>query len=97
MPEMEDKIEEKTQSTPQNSSSMTELQSLKNVNNGLIQDALNVWSELWAELDGQAVPVSKSSFETESGFKPSCGWPQYLEKMWVLRYYLDFAKRINQQ
>jgi len=97
MPEMEDKIEEKTQSTPQNSSSMTELQSLKNVNNGLIQDALNVWSELWAELDGQAGPVSKSSFEAESGFKPSCGWPQYLEKMWVLKYYLDFAKRINQQ
>ena len=81
----------------QKASTATELQNFKNVNNSLVQDALNIWSELWAELDCQVGPGSKPVFESEAGFKPSCGWSQYLEKMWVLRNYLDFAKRISQQ
>ena len=78
-------------------SSITELQNFKNVNNSLMHDALNVWSELWAELDGHVSSGSNHLIEAEEGFKPSCGWSQYLEKMWVLWYYLDFAKRISQQ
>ena len=88
---------ENKQDNLQKPSSITELQNFKDINNSLMQDALNVWAELWAELDGQSGSVSKSSFDTEAGFKPSCGWSQYLEKMWVLWYYLDFAKRISQQ
>ncbi|MBN2590696.1 MAG: hypothetical protein JXA96_12605 [Sedimentisphaerales bacterium] len=94
---MGNKIEQNTHNNLQKSSSMTELQNFKNINNSLVQDALNVWSELWAELDGQVGAGSKTSLESEAGFKPSCGWSQYLEKMWVLRNYLDFAKRISQQ
>jgi hypothetical protein len=88
---------ENEQESLQKSSSVTELQNFKNINNSLMQDALNVWAELWAELDGHVGPGVNPSFDTEDGFKPSCGWSQYLEKMWVLWYYLDFAKRINQQ
>ena len=90
---MENKLAENTPKT----TSMTELQNFKNVNNSLVQDALNIWSELWAELDFQVGAGTKSSSELDSGFEPSCGWSQYLEKMWVLKYYLDFAKRISQQ
>ena len=88
---------ENEQDSLQKPSSITELQHFKNVNNSLMQDALNVWAELWAELDGHVGPGVNPSLDTEDGFKPSCGWSQYLEKMWVLWYYLDFAKRINQQ
>ncbi len=90
------------------SSFETELQDYKNVNNSLMQDALNVWADLWAELDssrrrplepdghiGESGNMTK--LQIEDGFEPSCGWSQFLEKMWVLRYYLDFAKRLSQQ
>ncbi len=88
---------ENEQSSLPKAPSITELQNFKNVNTSLMQDALNVWAELWAELDGHVGPGTKPSLDTEDGFKPSCGWSQYLEKMWVLWYYLDFAKRISQQ
>jgi hypothetical protein len=99
---------ENEQVTPRKSSPETELQDFKNINNSLIQDALNVWADLWAELDssrrkpsperdGQAGPCPMVKPETDDGFEPSCGWSKFLEKMWVLWYYLDFAKRISQQ
>ena len=78
-------MDENLQINSNDSSPIAELQNFKNVNNSLVQDALNVWSELWAELDCQVGPGSKPAFESEAGFKPSCGWSQYLEKMWVLR------------
>ncbi len=88
---------ENEQDSLQKSSSITDLQHFKTVNNSLMQDALNVWAELWAELDGHVGPGANPPLEMEDGFTPSCGWSQYLEKMWVLWYYLDFAKRISQQ
>ena len=92
----------------QGSSSSNELRNFKNINNSLIQDALNVWSDLWAELDSSqhslatdhadfAVPDKMMRPEIVDGFEPSCGWPEFLEKMWVLRNHLDFAKRLSQQ
>jgi len=30
-------------------------------------------------------------------FKPSCGWPEFMEKMWLLRHYLDFLARFSRQ
>jgi hypothetical protein len=92
----------------QESSPIRGLQDFKNINNSLMQDALNVWAELWAELDssrrkpsseqgGQAESGKMVKPEIEDGFEPSCGWSKFLEKMWVLWYYLDFSKRISQQ
>lgn len=99
---------ENEQTASRKSSLETELQDYKNVNNSLMQDALNVWADLWAELDssrrippelnGQAGESGKmTKIQTEIGFEPSCGWSKFLEKMWALRYYLDFAKRLSQQ
>jgi hypothetical protein len=87
--------------------STAELRDFKNVTNNLMQDALNVWADLWAELEGprfclrqEDTGVSGVTVKPESaedGFEPSCGWNQFLEKMWVLRHYLDFTKRLSQQ
>jgi hypothetical protein len=79
------------------SSQITDLQNFKNVNNSIMQDALNVWAELWAELDGRAGPSNIDKLEIKEGFEPSCGWSEFLQKMWVLWYYLDFSKRLSQQ
>jgi hypothetical protein len=98
---------ENEQVTPRKSSPETELQDFKNINNSLIQDALNVWADLWAELDssrrrppseweGQIGPGNMIKPKIGDGFEPSCGWPEFLEKMWDLWYYLDFAKRLSQ-
>jgi hypothetical protein len=78
------------------SSSLTELEDFKNVTNSLIQDALTVWADLWAELEGRIEPDS-TGHKTRNKFEPSCGWNEYLEKMWVLKHYLDFVKRLSQQ
>jgi hypothetical protein len=80
----------------QESSSATELQDFKNLTNKLIQDALAVWADLWAELDGRMEPDGDGR-QTDGKFEPSCGWTEYLEKMWVLKHYLDFTKRLSQQ
>lgn len=74
----------------------TELEDFKNVTNNLIQDALTVWADLWAEMEGRVEPDS-TGHRTNNKFEPSCGWTEYLEKMWVLKHYLDFVKRLSQQ
>ena len=74
-----------------------ELRDFKNVTNNLMQDALNVWAELWAELEGRAASGAMVKPESEDKFEPSCGWTPFLEKMWVLRHYLDFTKRLSQR
>ena len=76
--------------------SMTELQDFKNVTNSLVQDALTIWADLWAELEGQVEPDGTGK-KTQDKFEPSCGWNDFLEKMWVLKHYLDFIKRLSQQ
>jgi hypothetical protein len=32
--------------------------------------------------------------EMQKGFVPACGWPEFLEKMWLLKHYLDSVGRI---
>ena len=90
-------MDENEQVKSKESSPIDELQNFKNVNGCLIQDALNVWADLWAELDGQVGSSKTGKPVIKEGFEPSCGWSEFLEKMWVLWYYLDFSKRLSQQ
>ena len=43
--------------------------------------------------------AATSGAESSAGepFKPSCGWPEFMEKMWLLRHYLDFMARFSRQ
>lgn len=55
--------------------------------------ALAVWADLWNELRGNVTANGMVSPEMEEGFKPACGWPEFLEKLWLLKHYLDYIHR----
>ena len=70
-----------------------DLREFKQATNDVMQDAINVWDELWAELENQKTPENDEAAST--GFEPSCGWSEFLQKMWILRNHLNFVKRIS--
>ncbi|MCU0917247.1 MAG: hypothetical protein MUC88_22190 [Planctomycetes bacterium] len=78
-------------------SSQVELAHFRHVTNSVVQEALNAWSEIWGELDGDVAHGAAVAPPDERGFTPSCGWPAFLEKMWVLRQNLDFLSRFSRQ
>jgi hypothetical protein len=91
-------------------SPQVELKHFQNVIGNVTQDALNVWAEIWGELQhgvhtgvtiaSEAEKGSATATTERSGaepFKPSCGWPEFMEKMWLLRHYLDFLARFSRQ
>lgn len=73
------------------------LDHFQDVTNGVVQDALNVWADLWGELQSGAVPRVGVPPEAEKGFRPSCGWPEFIAKMWLLKNHLDFMARFSRQ
>jgi hypothetical protein len=88
---------EGAQIVAQVSSPQTELKHFRNVTSSVMQDALNVWADIWGEFQdnvpcGLAVPP-----EAEKEFKPSCGWPDFFERMWLLRHHLEFMARFSRQ
>ncbi len=76
-------------------SPQVELTHFRNVTGNVVQDALNAWSDIWGELDGDVACGAAATPEDDKGFTPSCGWPAFLEKMWVLRQNLDFLARFS--
>ena len=74
-----------------------ELRHLRNVTGSLLQEALSIWAALWAEVQDRVTSGIMVLPETERGFKPQCGWPEFLEKMWQLKFYLNSAKGFNEQ
>ena len=78
-------------------SPQAELMHFRNVTNNVVQDALNVWSDIWGELEGDVARGAAVAPEDEKGFTPSCGWPEFLEKMWVLRQNLAFLARFSRR
>jgi hypothetical protein len=59
------------------------------------ENALRLWSEIWQEFQGGVTPAGAMTPETSEGFKPSCGWPEFLEKFWLLRHYLEYILRFS--
>ena len=58
---------------------------------GSVNDsALRTWAELWREFQQGVTPNGGVLPSAERGFKPSCGWPEFLEKLWLLKHYLDY-------
>jgi len=60
-------------------------------------DALRVWAELWSEFHHKVTPSGLVPPDMSQGFTPSCGWPEFLEKLWLLKHYLDYVHRLCQQ
>jgi hypothetical protein len=88
---------DESQTIAQASPPQMELAHFRNVTSNVVQDALNAWSDIWGELDGNVACGAAVTPEDDKGFTPSCGWPAFLEKMWVLRQNLDFLARFSRQ
>jgi hypothetical protein len=69
---------------------------LRNVNSSVLQDALDAWGDMWNQLQGRVTSGVLIEDEPEEPLEPKCGWPEFLEKMWLLRHYLDYAKRFSE-
>jgi len=69
------------------------LRHFRNVTGSVLQDALDTWGEIWDELQGHVTHGFLVTPQAAKGFQPQCGWPEFLEKMWLLKHYLDYAKR----
>jgi len=73
---------------------LAELDHLLKVAGSVSQDANQVWAEMWGEFrrivtaNGMVIP------EAAAHFAPACGWPEFLEKFWLLKHYLDSIQRI---
>jgi hypothetical protein len=73
---------------------MVELQHLLKVAGSVSQDANKAWADVWAELKVCATGGGLITSQAEQGFVPQCGWPEFLEKFWVIKFYLDSIQRI---
>lgn len=60
------------------------------------QDATKVWTDLWEQLRTGVTPVGTVLPAMEQGFKPACGWAEFLEKFWLLKHYLDSIDHFSQ-
>lgn len=81
--------------TPDSITAEKMLLHFRNINSSLLQDALDTWGDIWDEFQGNITHGVMVVPEAEKSFRPSCGWPEFLEKMWLLRHYLDAAKRFS--
>ena len=54
---------------------------------------IRVWEDLWSELRQGVTPGGMVLPEMEKGFVPTCGWPEFLEKVFLLKHYLDYVHR----
>jgi hypothetical protein len=60
-------------------------------------DALRAWEELWEQLNQGVTPGGMILPEMQAGFTPAGGWPEFLEKFWLLKHYLDYIHRFCQE
>ena len=70
------------------------LRHFRNLTRSMMEDALDVWSEIYGEFEGTVTCGAMITADARKGFKPECGWPEFLEKMRRLEHYLEHAKRI---
>ncbi|MBN1507807.1 MAG: hypothetical protein JW955_13235 [Sedimentisphaerales bacterium] len=71
-----------------------QLEHLLKVSGSVAQDANKVWAEMWSELKQMTTGGGLVVSEASRGFVPACGWPEFLEKFWLLKHYLDSIQRI---
>lgn len=69
----------------------------RNIVGVVCTDALKVWDEIWKELQGSVTDAHMILPNAEKGFTPKCGWPEFLERIWLLRHYVDYTKRFSEK
>jgi hypothetical protein len=71
------------------------LRHVRNVTHSICRQALGTWSDLWEQMRGTVVEGVLIAPDAAGGWCPPCGWPEFLEKMWVLRSTLECAARFT--
>jgi hypothetical protein len=66
---------------------------LLKVAHSVARDASETWAQVWREFNSHGTSGTIPP-EVRSGFVPGCGWPQFVEKLWLLKHYLDSIQRI---
>ena len=61
---------------------------------GVINSAQRSWANIWAQLKPGVTPAGLVTPQMESNFRPACGWPEFLEELWLLKHYLDYTIRL---
>ena len=79
------------------SSAERDLKNLRYVVAAVNDDALKVWGDLWEELKSGVTPAGMVLPQMQQGFKPPCGWAEFLEKFWLMKHYLDYLQRLCRQ
>lgn len=57
------------------------------------EGALKTWAELWEQIKPGVTPSGMVLPAMQQGFKPPCGWAEFLEACWRLKTELEFACR----
>lgn len=71
------------------------LKSFRYLVHSVNQNALSVWADLWKEMQGSVGASGQVMPGMQEGFQPACGWPEFLEKFWLLKHYLDCVHRFS--
>lgn len=58
------------------------------------QDASQAWADIWGQCKELATGDGMVVAEAQESFVPPCGWPEFLERLWLLKHYLDSLQRI---
>ncbi|HAY23207.1 MAG TPA: hypothetical protein DCY27_13810 [Desulfobacterales bacterium] len=59
----------------------------------LLHEAQLTWADIWNELMGTVTNGSIILSDARKGAKPKCGWAEFLEKLWLLKHYLDYTRK----
>jgi hypothetical protein len=70
-----------------------DLKLFQGVIDSLLRDAQDTWAEIWHELMGTVTNGTIILAEARYGAKPKCGWAEFLEKLWLLKHYLDYTRK----
>lgn len=71
------------------------LRHFKAVVSSMNKEAKSVWTEIFDELKCVATPGNMIiSDVVKPNFTPACGWPEFMEKIWLLKHYLDHTGRL---
>jgi hypothetical protein len=73
---------------------LANLEHLLRVAGSVAQDANRTWADIWGDLKRCVTHTGAITPAAEAGFVPSCGWPEFLERFWLLKHYIDSIERI---
>ncbi len=76
---------------------LAELEHLLKVAGSVTRDANKAWADVWEELKVCSAAGGATTADAGKKFTPSCGWGDFLERYWMIKFYIDSISRICQK